>query len=721
MALACTIAAPGIAGASPGGTVWPASGAALAGAKVAGSPAAIEPYSRHPSETRPYAACPPPTSERVSCMTAVVPTRRGAPVTGPDLEGSGQLGGFSPADLRSAYGLPNTGGEGRLVAITIAYDDPSAESDLGAYRSHYGLPACTSASACFAKVNQAGESGNYPEPNAGWALETSLDLDMVSATCPQCRIVLVEADSNELDDMAAAVETAASLGATVISDSWASEEFAGEATEDPRFDHPGIPTLFATGDWGYGVYYPAASPFTIAVGGTRLNRSGNARGWAESAWSGAGSGCSSYEAKPAWQKDPGCPGRSLADVSAVADPQTPVSVYDSYQQSGWELLGGTSVATPLVAGIEALSTASFRASGPSGFWRAGNDVGLFDVSEGENGHCASESQTGFDATYLCQAAPGYDGPSGWGTPEGPFSLPTAVTEAATVLDAGKAVLHGSIEPDGLTTEYWFEYGETTDYGTSVPIAGEGIGSNSGYVEVSQAIEGLQGHTPYHYRIVATNSAGAVPGVDRSFGTTPPQVTTGTASDIRASGATLHATINPEGLETTYYFEYGPTDSYGFKVPVRAEHIDPGEEDIEVSAPVSDLGPSHAYHFRATAKNGAGLVRGDDEEFLTAPSHWTLRPFPSHPTRVAGTGLSTSPAWRRTGAWRSARTGASPCTPKSPWPRPGTEPNGRRWKHRTRRNWTKAGCTTGTPCSAACRAARRTTASPSGTTGPRANR
>jgi len=563
-------------------------------------------------------------------MAAVVPTKRGKPVSGPSLEGSGQLGGFSPEDLRSAYGLPISGGNGLLVAVTIAYDDPNAESDLATYRSHYGLPACTSAGACFAKVNQDGESGNYPEPNANWALETSLDLDMVSATCPQCRIVLVEADSNEFDDMATAVETAANLGATVISNSWATEEFAGEAAENPRFDHPGIPTLFATGDWGYGVYYPAAAPTAIAVGGTSLNRSANARGWTESAWSGAGSGCSSYEAKPAWQKDAGCPGRSLADVSAVADPQTPVSVYDSYQQSGWELLGGTSVATPLVAGIEALSSSTFRASGPSGFWRAGNDVGLFDVSEGENGSCATESQAGFDAAYLCQAAPGYDGPSGWGTPEGPFSLPIAVTEEATVVNPGKAVLHGSIEPSGLPTTYRFEFGETTAYGTSVPVAGEGVGSGSEYVQVSQAIEGLQGHTPYHYRIVATNSAGTFPGVDRTFGTTPPKVTTGTAEDVHASGATLHATVNPEGLETTYYFEYGPASSYTFKAPVRAARIDPGDEDVEVSAAVSGLGPAQAYRFRVVAKSSAGLARGDDEEFLTAPSHWAPRTLPQPP-------------------------------------------------------------------------------------------
>ncbi len=628
---------PSIAAGSPGRVAWPQSSAALPEtmSPAASSASGVAPYSRHPAKTMPYAACPPPTRERVSCMAAVVPTKHGEPVTGPSFEGSGQLGGFSPADLRSAYGLPGTGGEGQLVAVTIAYDNPNAESDLANYRSHYGLPACTTANGCFAKVNQDGEPGNYPAPDAKWALETSLDLDMVSATCPQCHIVLVEAETNAFDDMAAAVETAADLGATVISNSWATEEFPGEATENQRFNHPGIPTLFATGDWGYGVYYPAASPFAIAVGGTSLERSGSARGWTESAWAGAGSGCSSYETKPPWQKDAGCAGRSLADVSAVADPQTPVSVYDSYQQSGWELLGGTSVATPLIAGIEALSSSSFRTSGPSGFWRLGNDVGLFDVIAGENGPCAGESQTDFDAAYLCQAAPGYDGPSGWGTPEGPFSLPVAVTEAATIVDSGKAVLHGSVSPGGLPTTYKFEYGETTSYGTSVPIAEQSVGSGSEYVDASQAIEGLQSHTPYHYRIVATNSAGTFPGVDRVFGTTPPQVTTETAADVHVSDASLQATINPEGLETTYYFEYGPTDSYGFKAPIRAERIDPGDQDVGVSTEVSGLGPSQAYHFRVVAKNSAGLTRGDDEEFLTAPSHWTPRTLPQPPNSGGG--------------------------------------------------------------------------------------
>ena len=444
---------------------------------------------------------------------------------GPSYEGGGVYGGFSPSDLHSAYNLPGTGGAGLTVAVTIAFDNPKAESDLAAYRNYYGLPPCTSASGCFKKVNQYGETGNYPAGDEGWALETSLDLDMVSATCPQCHILLVEASTPNYEDMAAAVEKAAQLGADVISNSWASEEFPEETLEDQHFNHPGIPTLFASGDWGYGVEYPAASPYAIAVGGTSLKPAGDARGWSESAWGGAGSGCSQYEPKPSWQTDTGCAMRTVADVSAVADTQTPVSVYDTYGLPGWILLGGTSVATPVVAGIEALSSSAFRAAGPSAFWRAGYGTGFFDVTEGENGPCARESSDGFAATYLCQGSIGYDGPTGWGTPNGPFSLPVAVTEEATV-SGGKVTLRGSVNPNGLSTEYLFEYGETTAYGSAVPVPNGNAGSSSDYVALSQTIEGLKPETPYHYRITAINS-GTFHGVDRTFGITPPSATTGT--------------------------------------------------------------------------------------------------------------------------------------------------------------------------------------------------
>jgi len=568
-------------------------------------------------------------------MAAVIPTEAGEPVIGPSLEGSGKNGGFSPADLRSAYALPSSGGAGLTVAITIAYDDPSAESDLAVYRGQYGLPPCTKANGCFRKVNQKGEEAKYPSPNAEWALETSLDLDMVSATCPECHILLVEANSNYTEDLGVAVDRAAEMGASVISNSWAAEEYAEETTENHYFHHPGIPVLFASGDWGYGVYYPASSPDAIAVGGTSLKKAGNSRGWSETAWSGAGSGCSSYQEKPAWQKDGACSQRTVTDVSAVANPQTPVSVYDSYGQSGWVLLGGTSVATPLVAGIEALSTGAFRATGPSGFTRAGNNGALFDVVEGENGPCAAESETGFEGAYLCQADAGYDGPTGWGTPDGPQSLPVAVTEPATVESTTTATLHGAVNPKGLSTEYRFEYGETTAYGTSVPIPDASAGAGSEYVDVAQTIEGLKGQTPYHYRIVAVSSGKAFPGIDRTFGTTPPSVSTGIANEVHASSATLHATVNAEGLDSTYYFEYGPTTSYGHKAPVKAGALKAATKGVEVTAPIGGLDGATEYRYRIVARNAAGAVYGKPGSFTTEPPDWTVDYLPQPPNSGNG--------------------------------------------------------------------------------------
>jgi PKD repeat protein len=591
--------------------------------------AARRSFSLSPTNAEPAAVCPVPKRGRYECESILVPTVKAkteaedqyrlglgpAPAASPRYEGNGVEGGFSPSDLRSAYKLSSEGGEGQTVAIVDAYDDPHAQSDLAVYREDYDLPSCTTESGCFEKVNQQGEAKNYPAPNSEWALEISLDLDMVSAICPHCHILLVEADNNEIQDLGLAVEDAAKLGASVISDSWDGEESPKETSLNRYFDHPGVPVLFGSGDEGYGVLYPAASPDVIAVGGTSLTKADNARGWAETAWSGAGSGCSSYEPKPAWQKDEGCSKRTVADVSAVANPETPVSLYDSYERGGWLLVGGTSVATPVMAGVEALSSGAFRAAGPSAIYDAGRGGDLFDVTEGENGSCGS---------YLCQAEVGYDGPTGWGTPDGPLSLPVAITEAATVISTSKVTLHGSVDPGGLKTEYRFEYGETTSYGTRVPIPDESVGSGTEYADVSQAIEGLKGRTPYHYRTTATNAEGTFHGVDRTFGTTTPMPTTGAASEVHSSGATLHATVNPEGLATTYYFEYGTSSSYEHRTPSKGEEIGSGTVGVQVSAAIHGLTGNGTYHFRVVAKNAAGTVYGEDETFTTEPPEWDVQ-------------------------------------------------------------------------------------------------
>ena len=254
--------------------------------------------------------------------------------------------GYGPSDLRSAYDLPSaSAGSGQTVAVMEAADDPNLESDLGTYRGQFGLPACTTANGCFRKVNQSGQQGNYPPGDTGWGTEASLDVDMVSAICPNCHILVVEAG-----DLNAAQNTAVSLGARYLSNSWGTGDGSGDAGADADYNHAGVVDVASTGDSGYGVSFPATSRYVVAAGGTSLTRSSSARGWSETAWSGSGAGCSSWESKPSWQTDSVCGGnRTVGDVSAVADPGTGVAVYDTYGQGGWFVVGGTSASSPIIA------------------------------------------------------------------------------------------------------------------------------------------------------------------------------------------------------------------------------------------------------------------------------------------------------------------------------------------------------------------------------------
>ncbi|MBB2988053.1 putative Ig domain-containing protein [Terracoccus luteus] len=328
--------------------------------------------------------------------------------------------GYGPADLRSAYGLPAlAGSRGQRVYVVVAYDAPTAEADLAVYRSQFGLPACTTANGCFQKVNQQGRATPLPAPSAGWAGEASLDLAMVSAVCPRCGITLVEADTPS-DDLLAAARTAARLGGRVVSMSWG----RAEGTDGPSLDAEylrsrGVVYSASTGDFGYGagVSYPASSGVTTAVGGTSLTRGGGGtRGWSETAWVGAGSGCSAAVPRPAWQTVPDsvCPRRAVADVSAVADPQTGVAVYDSYGGAGgWGVYGGTSASAPIIAAASAAAGAPDPASQPASYPWAHRSA-FTDVTSGSTGAC--------EPGALCTAGPGWDGPTGLGTPVSPAAL-----------------------------------------------------------------------------------------------------------------------------------------------------------------------------------------------------------------------------------------------------------------------------------------------------------
>jgi len=363
--------------------------------------------------------CPGPVAAGAAvCHSRVVTDRAGTPLV------TAAPTGYGPAQFHGAYELPTGATSEQTVAIVDAYDDPTIEEDLAVYSETLGLPECTTANGCFRKVNQEGQEGPYPKEDSGWALEIALDVEVAHAICQDCRILLAEADSSGFGDLGAAVNAAAGMGADVISNSYGSEgEFAGEPAYDAYYEHPGIAITASAGDSGYGAEFPAASPHVIAVGGTTLTLGPSNSYGGETVWSGSGSGCSAYEPAPSWQlldanwslTECGAK-RGVADVAADAAPSTGASVYDTASKNpnerGWHRVGGTSLSAPLIAAVYALAgggEGAYPAAGPYAH-QEDSPASLHDVTGGSNGSCGE--------TIMCEAAPGYDGPTGVGTPRG---------------------------------------------------------------------------------------------------------------------------------------------------------------------------------------------------------------------------------------------------------------------------------------------------------------
>ncbi len=412
--------------------------------------------------------------------------------------------GYYPGDLQSAYGLADAaagfspGPSAPTVAIVDAYDDPNAASDLAAYRAslskatdqNTGIagaaipPLCsstvTTGCATFTKVNQSGGK-TYPPGNAGWAQEISLDLDMVSAICPNCNIVLVEASTSSFANLATAVSYAKSLHPAAITNSYGGGEFSSETSYNSTYSGTATTAITAaSGDNGYGVEYPAASPGLTAVGGTSLSYDRTTSGltWTQSVWSSAGSGCSSYEPMPSWQADQGvyslssdCTGRQTADVAAVANPSTGVAVYDTYSETGWLVFGGTSVSTQIIGATYALAAGSGTLqAAPSALSvdslsasATGPTTGIVPVTTGSNATCGD---------YLCDAADslssGYNGPAGLGTPYGVSAFVTSATTSTgfglTVTPASATVTQGNV------TSYTVTVSPSGGFDSSVSLA-----------------------------------------------------------------------------------------------------------------------------------------------------------------------------------------------------------------------------------------------------------
>ena len=353
-------------------------------------------------------------------------------------------GGLTPELLHAAYALPNATfpSSQQTIAVVDAFNDPTAEADLGVYDRQFGLPECTTANGCFRKLNQEGRTSPLPQREGGWATEISLDVQMAHAICQGCHVMLVEANNESFANLGAAVDAAVSAGATEVSNSYGGAELSGYTADNGPYNHPGVVITASAGDCGYfnegcrgaeAANFPASSPDVVAVGGTTLTESGPT--WTSTVWEGGGSGCSVVFSAPAWQSAvagfsaTACDsGRSVADVAAVGNPYTGVEVYDSTANpggypTGWGVWGGTSVASPVIAAEFALGGGAHGVAYPAAtlYSHIGEGSALYDVVSGSNGSCTDASS--------CSARHGYDGPTGVGSPIGLSAFATAVSPA----------------------------------------------------------------------------------------------------------------------------------------------------------------------------------------------------------------------------------------------------------------------------------------------------
>jgi len=443
--------------------------------------------------------CSLPIPAVAGCDADVVTNSLGTPLA----SSTPPSGAYAPGQFHSGYNLPTSAPNAQTIGIVDAYDDPNIASDLTTFDNYYGLPACTTSNGCFTKVNQSGGT-SYPSSDSGWALEISLDVETVHAICQNCKILLVEASSASFADLGTAENEAVTLGATAISNSWGGSEYTSETSDEASyFHHPGVAITAAAGDAGYGVEFPAASQYVTAVGGTTLNLNSNGSYGSESVWSGTGSGCSQYEPKPAWQHDAGCSKRTVNDVGADADPNTGAAVFDSVRysgQSGWFQVGGTSLATPLIAAVYALAgTATSDVYGSAPYGNAGL---LHDVTTGSDGSCSG--------SYLCTAGVGYDGPTGLGTPNGvgafssaPATVPGAPTGLAATAGNGSVALSWtapSSSGGSAITGYDIYRGTATTDESTTPLAT--VTSGTTYIDTT-----VSNGTTYYYEVRAVNGIG----------------------------------------------------------------------------------------------------------------------------------------------------------------------------------------------------------------------
>jgi hypothetical protein len=565
--------------------------------------------------------------------------------------------GLTPQQLHAAYELPSetASSSSQTVALVELGGDPTAEADLGVFDSQFALPPCTSASGCFRVINEEGNPSPLPTDNYR-AGETSLDVDMVRAICQTCHIIVVEGspEGNGILELSRAINSAADAGATEVSTSiewYAADSEAEEATfldevNETYFAHPGVVLTASSGDCGFDDEneggedfefckgrpwhypgFPAKMPDVVAVGGTNLTEHGGV--WKSTAWSNAGSGCTSISAAPLWQTSlpnwsaTGCGGeRSISDVSADASCKTGPDAYDTTlapdwdagAATGWAVVCGTSVASPIVAAEFALAGGARGVEDPAStlYAHAGESSAFYDVVEGSSGSCAGRT--------TCDAAVGYDGPTGLGSPIGlaAFSLAgsplnTSPPTISGIAAQGQTLTAAAGAWENSPTSSGVQWEDCNAGGAGcLPIGGatsstyNPTGKDTGKtIRVQETVGNASGYGP---PAVSAHTA-RVPSA-------APTVQTGVASAVTKTSATLNATVDPNGLSVTdCVLEYGTTEAYGSSVGCNPA---PGSEESAVAVSgVASVAEGTTYHFRIVATNEGGTSYGDDQTF-TAP-------------------------------------------------------------------------------------------------------